>query len=127
MQLKKRAHNGFRMCQLKIGVMTGRGREVADLMRKKKVDVLCVQKMQWKGNKAKELGDGYKLYYSRANEQGRNEVDIVMSGGLKNTMTEVQRRNDRNIRLKIRYAGEILNIVNAYAPQVGCQEKKGNF
>ncbi|XP_066965684.1 craniofacial development protein 2-like [Macrobrachium rosenbergii] len=100
-QLKKRAHIGFRVCQLNIGSMTGRGRELADLMRKRKVDVLCVQETRWKGNKAKELGDGYKLYYSGANKQGRNGVGIVLSGELKNTVIEVQRKNDRIIRLKM--------------------------
>ncbi|XP_066969277.1 uncharacterized protein [Macrobrachium rosenbergii] len=108
--------------------MTGRGRELADLMGKKKVDVLCVQEMRWKGNKAKGLGDGYKLYYSGANKQGRNEVGIVLSGELKNTVIEVQRKNDSIIRLKMCFGGEILNIISAYAPQVGCtEEEKGNF
>ena len=32
-QLKKLVHNGFRVGQLNIGSMTGRGRELADLMR----------------------------------------------------------------------------------------------
>lgn len=127
-QLKKRAHIGFRVCQLNVGSMTGRGRELADLMREKKVDVVCVQETRWKGNKAKELGDGYKLYYSGANKQGRNGVGIVLSSELKNSVIEVHRKNDRIIRLKICYGGEILNIISAYAPQVGCtEEEKGNF
>ncbi|XP_066964265.1 craniofacial development protein 2-like [Macrobrachium rosenbergii] len=108
--------------------MTGRGRELADLMRKKKVDVLCVQETRWKGNKAKELGDGYKLYYSGANKQGRNGVGIVLSGELKNTVIEAQRKNDRIIKLKMCFGGEIPNIISAYTPQVGCtEEEKGNF
>ncbi|XP_064093853.1 uncharacterized protein LOC135206366 [Macrobrachium nipponense] len=41
--LKKRAHSGFRVCQLNIGSMTERGRELAALMREKKVDLMYVQ------------------------------------------------------------------------------------
>ena len=71
-QLRKLAHTGFRVCQINIGSMMGRGREVADLMRRRNVDVLCVEETRWKGNKAKELGDGHKIFYCRANSQSRN-------------------------------------------------------
>ena len=124
MQLKKRALNKIRIGQLNIGTMTGRGRELADLMRARKVDILCVQETRWKGNKAKELGDGYKLFYSGANEQGRNGVGIVLSGEMKNAVTEINRKNDRIMRVKICYSGETVNIFSAYAPQVGCTEEE---
>ena len=123
-QLKKRALNRIRIGQLNIGTMTGRGRELADLMRARKVDILCVQETRWKGNKAKELGDGYKLFYSGANEQGRNGVGIVLSGEMKNALTEIDRKNDRIMRVKICYSGETVNIISAYAPQVGCTEEE---
>ena len=127
-QLKKRALNGIRIGQLNIGSMTGRGRELADLMRIKKVDILCVQETRWKGNKAKELGDGYKLFYSGANEQGRNGVGVVLSGDMKNAVTEVNRKNDRMMRVKVCYGEETINIISAYAPQVGCSEdEKSRF
>ncbi|XP_068227666.1 uncharacterized protein [Palaemon carinicauda] len=45
-QLKRRAHFGLRIYQHNVRSMTGRGREVADLMREKKVDVMCVQETQ---------------------------------------------------------------------------------
>ena len=89
------------------------------------MDILCVQETRWKGNKAKELGDGYKLFYSGANEQGRNGVGIVLSGEMKNALTEIDRKNDRIMRVKICYSGETVNIFHAYAPQVGCT-KGGN-
>ena len=125
-QLKKLARVGLRVGQLNVGTMTGRGRELAGLMRRRKMDVLCVQETRWKGNKAKEIGDGYKLFYSGANAQGRNGVGIVLSEGLKNEVTEVLRKNDRIMRLKICCGGEEMNIISAYAPQVGCTEEEKN-
>ena len=62
-----------------MGSMTGRGRELADMMERMKVGVLCVQETRWKGNKARELGGDYKLFYSGADERGRNGVGIVLS------------------------------------------------
>ena len=48
---------------LNIGTMTGSGREVADMMERRELSVLCVQETRWKGAKAKKLGGGFKLYY----------------------------------------------------------------
>ena len=42
-----------RVGTLNVGTMTGRGRELADLMERRKVGVLCVQETRWKGDKAK--------------------------------------------------------------------------
>ena len=42
--------------------MTGKGREVADLMEQKGVDILCVQETRWKGERARCIGGGYKPY-----------------------------------------------------------------
>lgn len=126
-QPKKLAQTGFRVCQLNIGSMTGRGRELADLMRRRRVDALCVQETRWKGGKAKELGDGYKIFYSGANAQGRNGVGIILSGELKHTVTEVHRKDDRIMRLRLCYGEEIINIISAYAPQVGCSDEDKNY
>ena len=32
-----------------MGTMTGKGRELDELMVKRKVDILCVQETKWKG------------------------------------------------------------------------------
>ena len=60
-----------------VGTMTGKGRELADMMTRRKLDILCVQETRWKGNKARELGDGCKLFYSGADGRGRNRIGIV--------------------------------------------------
>ncbi|XP_042856876.1 uncharacterized protein LOC122243383, partial [Penaeus japonicus] len=54
----------LRVGTLNVGSMTG----LADLMTKRKADILCVQETRWAGNKAKELGDGYKLMYGGVNK-----------------------------------------------------------
>ena len=36
--------------------------EIADVLRRKKVDVACVQEMKWKGFKARIIGHDYKSY-----------------------------------------------------------------
>ena len=41
-----------RVGTLNVDSMTGRGRELVDLMERWKVGVLCIQETRWKGNKA---------------------------------------------------------------------------
>ena len=50
-QLKKLVR--VRVGTLNVGTMTGRGRELAHLMERRKVGVLCVQETRWNWNKAK--------------------------------------------------------------------------
>lgn len=57
--------------------MTGRSREVADVMERRRIDILCVQETLWRGNKAREIGSGFKLIYSGTDERGRSGVGVV--------------------------------------------------
>ena len=60
----KRRRSLVRMGTLNIGTMTGRGRELVDLMERRKVDILCLQETKWKGSKARNIGGGCKLFYN---------------------------------------------------------------
>ncbi|XP_047492408.1 craniofacial development protein 2-like [Penaeus chinensis] len=112
---------------LNVGTMTGRGREVVDVMERKKIHVLCVQETKWKGQKAKELGNGYKLYYVGENNK-RNGVGVVLSPEMKEGVVQVNRTSDRIIWVKIEVAETTMNVVCIYAPQVGCtDEEKDDF
>ena len=55
--------NRLRIATLNVGSMTGKGRELADVLNRRRIAIACLQETRWKGSKAKELGDGYKLYY----------------------------------------------------------------
>ena len=110
---------------LNVGTMTGRGTEVVDMMERKGMDVLCVQETRWKGKKAREMGNGYKMYY--AGEDGkRNGVGIILSPKMKCNVLEVTRESDRVIWMRLNVDGRAVNVISAYAPQVGCnsQEKE---
>ena len=50
-QLKKLVR--VRVGTLDVGTMTGRGRELAGLMERRKVGVLSLQETRWRGHKAK--------------------------------------------------------------------------
>ena len=69
--------------------MTGRGQEVVDMMEiLRRSNVLCVQESRWRGQKAREMGNGYKLYYT-GEDRKRNGVGIILSPGLKEGVLQV--------------------------------------
>ena len=107
--------------------MTGKGHEVVDMMKRRQIDILCIQETRWKGSKAKLLGDGYKLLY-HGNESKRNGVGIVLGPRYAGSVLGLKRISDRLMSLKLDTDGTLLNIVSAYGPQAGCtQEEKDAF
>ena len=109
---------------MNVGSMNGRGNELADLMERRKMGVLCVQETRWKGNKARELGGDCKLFYSGADERGRNGVGIVLSKEFKDSHMSVSRTNDRVMSVKLGICETVVNVICAYAPQVGCEDEE---
>ncbi|XP_068205173.1 craniofacial development protein 2-like [Palaemon carinicauda] len=126
---RKISEERMRVATLNVGTMTGKGRElVDDLMEKRKIGVICVQETGWKGNNARELGEGCKLYYRGANMEGRNGVGIILSKELKKNLIGVIRKNDRILSLKLGLGATIVNVVCAFATQTGCyEEEKDTF
>ena len=57
---------------------------------------MCLKETKWKGSKARELGNGFKLFY--VGEDGRrNWVGIVLDDKLKKGVMEVRRPSDQII------------------------------
>ncbi|MCI4382158.1 hypothetical protein PGIGA_G00260570 [Pangasianodon gigas] len=107
--------------------MTGKGRELADMMERRKVDILCVQETRWKGSKARSIGAGFKLFYYGVDSK-RNGVGVVLKEEFGRNVLEVKRVSDRVMSLKLEIEEVMLNVVSGYAPQVGCElEEKERF
>ena len=115
------------MGTLNIGTMTGRGRELADMMEQRNVDILCLQETKWKGSKARNIEGGCKIFYNVADGR-KNGIGIMLREELAETVLEVKRMSDRLMAMKLEVKGFILNIVSAYAPQVNNNmEEKNHF
>ncbi|KAK3519256.1 hypothetical protein QTP70_023102 [Hemibagrus guttatus] len=104
-----------------------KGRELADMMERRKVDILCVQETRWKGSKARSIGAGFKLFYYGVDSK-RNWVGVVLKQEFVRNVLEVKSVSDRVMSLKLEIEGVMLNVVSGYAPQVGCElEEKERF
>ena len=103
---------------LNVGTMTGKGRDLADMMVKRKVDILCVQETRWKGNKARNIGDGCKIFYH--GEDGRiNGVGVILNEDYIGRVLEAKRVSDIIMYMKLDIKGVMMTVISAYAPQVG--------
>ncbi|KAK3572375.1 hypothetical protein QTP86_032601, partial [Hemibagrus guttatus] len=119
--------NSYGKCLIAVVAAKGKGRELADMMERRKVDILCVQETRWKGSKTRSIGAGFKLFYYGVDSK-RNGVGVGLKEEFVRNVLEVKRVSDRVMSLKLEIEGVMLNVVSGYAPQVGCElEEKERF
>ena len=66
---------------------------LADVMERRKVDILCVQETKWKGSKARNIGGGFKLSY-HGSVGNRNGVGVILKEDYAGRVLEVRRMSD---------------------------------
>ena len=120
----KGRHSLTRVGTFNIETMTGRGRELADMMEQRNEDILCLQETKWKGSKVRNVGGGCKLFYNEADGR-KNGIGIVVREELAGSVLEVKRVSDRLMAMKLEVKESILNILSAYAPQVNKKMNTG--
>ena len=116
---KKAKKIRLRFATLNVGTMTGKGREVTDLMERRGVDILCVQETHWKGERVRCIGGGYNMWYCGSGNK-KNGVGIILKKEHVDRVVKLWRVTDRIICLKMEVDGVMLNVISAFAPQMGC-------
>ncbi|KAF7705380.1 hypothetical protein C0J45_6915 [Silurus meridionalis] len=111
---------------LDVGTMTDKGIEVADMMERRKVDLLCFQETKWKWSMARSIGGVFKLFYHGVDGK-RNGVGVILKEEYSKSVVEVKRVSDRVMNVKLEVKGVTINVISAYAPQVGCEMEKEKF
>ncbi|XP_075106920.1 uncharacterized protein LOC107815830 [Nicotiana tabacum] len=101
--------------------LTGKSVELAKILEKRKINIACVQETRWVGDKARDVGS-FKLWYS-GRVGGKNEVGILVDKDLRELVVEVRKVNDMLMTIKLVVGGFSLNIISAYAPEVGLDEE----
>jgi exonuclease III len=91
-------------------------------MIRRRVNILCVQEMKWKGQKAKEVEDtGFKLWYI-GNTSTKNGIGIVLDKRLKDGVVDIKRQRDKIILVKLLVEDLVFSVISAYTPQIGLNE-----
>ncbi|XP_070050638.1 uncharacterized protein [Nicotiana tomentosiformis] len=114
------------VCRLRIGswnvgTLTGKSIELAKILQKRRVNIVCVQETRWVESRARDA-DEYKLWYSGV-QKGKNRVGILVDRELRESMVEVRRVNDRLMIIKLVVGECTINVVSAFAPHVVLDEE----
>ncbi|KAK9666491.1 hypothetical protein RND81_14G188200 [Saponaria officinalis] len=125
-RVKKSGHDSRKGSRLRfgtwnIGSLTGRLAEIGEVMKRRKVHIMCLQETKWVGDKAKVVAPwGCKLWYT-GKDKTRNGVGIVIDKDYIDDVVEVSRKSDRIMSIKLIVGDEALTVISAYAPQVGLE------
>ena len=123
---KSKGKRAVRVGSVNVGTMNGRLGEVAEMLRRRRVDFCCLQETRWKGEHSRTDG-GYKFFWKGCKEGTAGVGMMVAEKWVKNVL-EVKRVNERIMVVRVRVDKVILNLITAYAPQVGRKmEEKEEF
>ncbi|GKB80367.1 retrovirus-related pol polyprotein LINE-1, partial [Tanacetum coccineum] len=105
-----------------VGSLMSKLLELVDALERHRVDIACFQETKWKGSSNKEV-NSYKLWYSGSHTT-RKGVGVILRACLKDKVVHVNRCSDMIISLTLVIEGETVNVISAYAPQVGLSEEE---
>nr|XP_032521710.1 uncharacterized protein LOC116773386 [Danaus plexippus plexippus] len=91
-------------------------------MFKQWLDFVCLQETKWRGSKSRNIGDGYKLIYTESQRTRNGDTIGIRANSIEHldNIIEIKHYSDRIMSVKVVVHGEVVNIVSAYARQVGC-------
>ena len=104
-----------------VGSFRGRGTEVCEELRRRDVDVCCMQEVRWKGQGARFVGvrdRRFKLWWS-GSESGNGGVGILVKEELCDKVVEVRRKSERVMAMVLIFNKELIRVISAYGPQSG--------
>ncbi len=85
-----------------------------DRLERRRVNITCIQKTKWVGEKSKEVGNlGYKLWFIEK-ERNKNRVGMIINKTLKDAIIVMKRVGDRIILVKLVLEEETIYVVSAY-------------
>ena len=112
---------GIRFGSWNVRSISGRGTEVCEELRKRKVDVCCLQEVRWRGEGAHFIGvkgRKYKLWWC-GNDDKTGGVGILVKEELCEKVVEVRRRCDGVMGIGLVFGEEVVRVICANAPQSG--------
>ncbi|KAI4459498.1 endonuclease/exonuclease/phosphatase superfamily [Holotrichia oblita] len=106
----------------------GKLHEVANEMKRYKIDITCLQEIRWSGQGKIEKKE-YEMWYSGEDRKGYRGIAFLLQGKIKNKVMDFKAVNGRIAYIRIKSKPNNLSIINVYAPteQADEREKQGDF
>ena len=106
---------GIRFVSVNVASLCGRKTEVCEELRKKRVDVCCIQEIRWKGQEARFVvtsGQRYKLWWLE-NDAEFEGVGILVKEEISENIVVVGRKSNRVMAIVPTLSREIIRIICA--------------
>ena len=115
------------MGNLNVRTMEGKALEVVEMMKRRKMEVLCVQVTKWKGGSARKMAERYKMLH--AGGDGRsNGVGIIVNVEFSKEVVRAERWQGRIIAVWMIIRQQMVSVICDYEPQTGrTEEEDGAF
>ena len=109
---------GIRFSTWDIGSMSGKWDEISETLKRRCVDICCLQEVRWRGHSAKMIGNGFKFVWSEGCK-AENGVGVIVANWLIGKVVGAERFNDRVMKVNIVIGDVIWKIVSCYSPRAG--------
>ena len=98
-----------------VGSMSGKWGEISETLKRCCVDICCLQKVRWKGQGAKMIGNSFKSLWS-GGCSAENGVGVIVGNWLIGKIVGVERFNDRMMKVNIVMGDVVWEVVSCYCP-----------
>ena len=109
---------GIRFSTWNVQSMSGKWWEISETLKRRNVDIYCLQEVRWKGQGAKMIGNGFKVLWSGVCN-AENGVGVIIANWLIGKDVGVERFNDRVIKVNIVIRDVVWEVVSCYCPPAG--------
>ena len=92
-------------------MMTGKGKELADMMHRRKVEALFVQETRWKSSKARSTGAEFKKFYHDVDRK-TNRVSVILKEEHSKNVVEVTTVSDSIMSVRVEIKSVMINVVS---------------
>ena len=106
---------------LHVGTMTGKGRELAEVIVERKVDIQCIQEKKWKGTTQEHR---ICLHIILLWEQLGGEAGVIPKEDYTGRVLDGKRVSDRMIYMKLDIEGVMVTVISAFAHTLGAWWKR---
>ena len=90
----------------------------SETLKRRDVDIWCLQEVRWKSQGAKMIGNGFKFLWSGASKT-ENGVGVIVGNWLIGNVVGVKRFNDRVMKVNIVIGDVFWEAVSCYCPPAG--------
>ena len=85
---------------MECGIYAGKVGRISETLKRRRVDICCLQEVRWKGQGAKMTGNGFKFLWS-GSCKAENGVGVIVANWLIGKVVGVERFNDREMKVNI--------------------------